>query len=848
MKRVDLRDGWTLIDRPPQNMPREQVTLPTSDAEGWMAVAVPGDVNATLVQRGKMPDPRYDTQGRECYWVTAREWWYRLAFDVAKAGDVQATLCLDRVDGPADIWLNDAYVGETRNAFRLFRFEVGGLLKPKGNVLLVRFRSIDELLGGPRLDELAGWKGRRAFLRKPQFCFGWDWALPIPSIGLAGDVWIEIENDCRLTDVAIQTFTSGRVDLQFEVTPAAKARGYEIHLRIAGHGADIERTMSRDRHKSYVSVRIPDPQLWYPNGYGDQPLYDYVVELIVDGEIVDTHSGRLGLRESQIAENPFTAEAGPGFSFGLEINGAPIFCKGANWVPLELWPGTAKPEQYVFYLQKAREANFNMLRIWGGGIYEPELFYELCDELGIMVWQDFMFASTSYPVDVLRDEIIAEAEYQVRRLRNHPSIVIWCGCNEDVYSWSYPDSPTQSLETMTDSGVYSTDSQWEIDRLKADPQIYSMILRGTVSRLGLSVPYVESSPQSRDDYGNMPNSGNCHISCWKYALFDAREHPERFRDHFDQVCSFDSEFCIQGPCSEAAFKRFMAPENLWPPNEAWIYHIQRGHANIPHYEQTLLIAGAILGEIQSLQDYVKHGQATHVEMMRAEFESARRDRPNNGGTMVWMYNDCWPTSNWSIIDYYREPKPAYYAAKRACAPQLPIIMQRAGKVEFFFANDTLEDTEVELSFGQETLQGEPVWSRKRTLIAKANATMKFEAIARSEISIPKGHYLYVDAKTEDGPLPRAIYFPDGWRDIHWPHPEIALELMQQTCVEGKWYSRVAVRTDAFARLCHVFTEQSAFFSDNYFDLSAGGNQEIHILSEQKIEPGSLHVGHWQSTW
>lgn len=849
MKRVDLRDGWMLIDRTPQSVAGDQVMLPPSDAEGWMEIAVPGDVNATLVQYGRMPDPRYDTQGRECYWVTAREWWYRLPFDVAEVGDVKADLCLDRVDGPADIWLNDAYLGETRNAFRLFRFDVSDLLKPTGNVLLIRFRSIDQLLGGPRLDELAGWRGRRAFLRKPQFCFGWDWALPIPSIGLAGLVWLELGNQCRLIDLSVQTFSSGRVDFAFEVSPATKESGYEIVLSITGHGADIKQLVSRDTHRSYASVSIPAPQLWFPNGYGNQPLYHYTVELRVGGQVVDSRSGRLGLRESRIVEDPFIPDAGPGFSFGLEINGVPVFCKGANWVPLELWPGVATPEQYEFYLHKAKEANFNMLRIWGGGIYEPDLFYDLCDQLGIMVWQDFMFASTGYPVDELRDEIIAEAEYQVQRLRNHPSIVIWCGCNEDVHSWSYPNRPAQSLETMRDTGVYSDmDSQWTVNRLKDDPQIYSMILRGTVSRLGLGVPYVESSPQSRDDFGNMPNSGNCHISCWKYALFEARDNPERFRDHFDIVCSFDSEFCIQGPCSEAAFRSFMAPENLWPPNDAWIYHIQRGHANLPHYEQTLLIAGAIFGEISSLQDYIRHGQATHIEMMRAEFEGARRDRPNNGGTMVWMYNDCWPTSNWSIIDYYREPKPAYYAAKRACASQLPIIMERAGRVEFFFANDTLEDTEVELSFGQETLHGEPVWSRERILIARANSTTKFEAIARGELGIPRGDYLYIDAKTEDRMLPRVIYFPDGWSDIQWPQPEIELELIEQTCAEGEWHTHVVLRTDAFARLCHIFTEERAFFSDNYFDLSAGGERKIHILSDRKIEPGSLHVGHWRSKW
>ncbi len=850
MHRIELTAGWKLWGRDPQAMSVAEVAPPDPLAEGWMAVDVPGDVNAALVAHGRIPNPHYDTQARQCYWVTGQEWWYRLEFDAARLASGQADLCLSGVDGHADLWLNDRYLGTMKNAFRTFRFPVGDLLRDGINTLLLRFPSIDQLLGGPRLDELAGWKGRRAFLRKPQFCFGWDWALPLPSWGLAGDVWLELDNAARLVDFAVQPFCSGRVDMFFEVSRAAKEAGYEIVVTLTGHGASLQTTVCRDRYKSYTTLQIPDPQLWYPNGYGAQPLYDYVVELRVGGAVADVRRGRLGLREVSIREEPFTPDAGPGFSFHIVVNGEPIFCQGGNWVPLELWPGTARDEQYAFYLQKAHEANFNMLRIWGGGIYERDIFYDLCDELGIMVWQDFMFASTGYPVDRLRDEIIAEADEQIRRLRNHPCIALWCGCNEDVYSWSYQGRPATSAQT--DTGVYAEmDDVWRVNRLRDDPQIYSMILRGTVGLLGLGVPYVESSPQSRDDAGNMPNSGNCHISAWKFALFECGGHPERWREHFDKVCSFDSEFCDQGPCAVKSFRRFMAPENLWPPNEAWVYHIQRGHANLPHYEQTMLIAGATFGEIDSLQKYVKYGQATHLEMMRAEFESARRDWPNNGGTMMWMFNDCWPTSNWSIIDYYRTPKPSYYAAKRACAPLLPIVMERAGKIEFFFSNHLLCTVHITLCYGQETLAGELVWSRDAALDVGANATRRFDTLLRANMRAATGDYLFIDATADGQPLPRVIYFPDGWRDIAWPQPRIALTIVDQQRVPGGWQTRVRVQTDAFARLLHLLwpeAQREVAFSDSYFDLSAGGAREIDIQSTVKPSPEELRVGHWWTEW
>ncbi|HOV22392.1 MAG TPA: hypothetical protein PLW95_06930 [bacterium] len=852
MKKIDLKGKWMLLGCEPKTGLPADIIKPELEKEQWLIADVPGDVNATLLKYNKIPNPHYDTQGRDCYWVTEKEWWYKLVFDASDVGNAKADLCLEGVDGHADIYLNNKYLGEMKNAFRQFRFNITGLLKLKKNVLLIRFKSIDQLLGGSRIDELLGWRERRAFIRKPQFSFGWDWALPIPSIGLSGNVWIEYHNEFCIKEFSIQTFMNGRIDFSFEVSKGTKLSGYSIIINIDGYGQNITKEIRRNTFKSYTSINIENPKLWFPNGYGEQPLYHYSIGLLVSGNIVDKKEGYFGIRESKIIEEPFTPEAGHGFSFRITINGESIFCKGANWVPLELWPVNATEEQYRFYLNKAKEANFNMLRVWGGGIYEPEIFYKLCDELGIMVWQDFMFASSGYPVDLLRDEIIAEANYQIRRLRNHPCIVIWCGCNEDIYSWSYPEQ--EEDDTQQDSGVYSkkeSEDKWKVDRLKDDPQIYTMILRGLVSKFGLDVPYVDSSPSSKDDYGNMPNSGNSHISCWKYSLFESDGKPEQFRKHFEKVCSFDSEFCIQGPCAEKTFKKFFSPDNLWPPNQAWVYHIQRGHANLPHHEQTIFIAGAIFGKIDSLEKYVKFGQATHVEMMRAEFESARRDRPNNGGTMVWMFNDCWPTSNWSIIDYYRCPKPAFYAAKRACATLLPIIFERSEKIEFFFSNDSSKNAEVELLYGQETLQGNQVWSKHKKLTIDKNSTKLFDAIERDKMVFPIGDFLYIDAIVNNKKLPRVIYFPDGWKDIQWPHPNIEIKFIDQKFFKGKWNTTIKLRTDTFARFCHIILKENdsdISFSDNYFDMSASSDREINIQSDAKIDINNLIIGNWWTKW
>lgn len=605
---------------------------------------------------------------------------------------------------------------------------------------------------------------------------------------------------------------------------------------------------------------------------GEHPLYEYEVELIVNGAVADRLRGRFGFREIRLREEPFAERSGPGFSFWLEINGRRVFCKGANWVPPEQWPATVTEDQYRFYLDRALDAHFNMIRVWGGGIYERDLFYNLCDEAGILVWQDFMFASGGYPVDQLRVEIVAEATHQIQRLRRHPCLAVWCGCNEDVFSWALPQ---EKADGMADTAALSTTpADGAVNRYVADPEIYTMILRGLVNKLCPGVPYVESSPQSREDFGNLPESGNSHRSCWKYALFQtsrsgkpvsddalasgrpfdlfASDHdPGRFREHFESACSFNSEFCIQGPPAVSTMRRFLTPRHQWPPDDVWTYHIRRGHARIPHHVQTMFIAQALFGPIRSLQEYVRFGQAAHAEMMRAEFENARLDWPDNGGTLAWMWNDCWPTANWSVLDYFRRPKPAFYAARRACAPLLPIIAERKGQVVFAFSNHRADSCEVKMAFGQEPLDGTRVWSDSACRTIAAGETARVHSIPRSRLQLDAGDYLFLDATVGEESLPRLTYFPELWRSIPWPVSRISIESVSQEMNGRQWITRLRVRTNAYARFCHLGapeTDGDIRIEDNFFDLCAGRTHTVRICSPRPVRGEEIVPGHWFTDW
>jgi beta-mannosidase len=851
MTRIDITNDWQLLGAVPKSTKSvcEDATPPPGT---WLPAKVPGDVNADLLEAGQIPNPHYDTQAQEAYWITAKEWWYRTTFTAPP--DDHVDLCFDGVDGTADLWLNDIYFGCMENAFHPHRFSVSDILKPGENELRLRFRCLEDLLGSQRMDDVRGWYERRAFLRKPQYNFGWDWSLPLPSIGLGGGVWLDTNAHLRFCDLSVRPILSGRLDFAATITPEVQTRGYSLIARVEGNGFAGERRVEGTEHTANFAMIIDDPVYWYPNGFGQQALYDYQVDLLVDEVVVDTRRGRSGLRKVELLERPFSENAGPGYSFEFVVNKEPIFCKGANWIPLEIWPATVRDENYAYYLRRAQEAGFNMIRVWGGGVYERDRFYDLCDELGIMVWQDFMFASAGYPVELLRDEITTEATYQLQRLRNHPSIVLWCGCNEDVFSWQYPNTATVRAAAVGqgDDSVFGTgEQQWTVNRLRYDPQLYTMLLRGLAGKLGLGVPYIESSPQSRNDFGNMPNSGNCHISCWKYALFETDGRPEKFRDHFEATCSFNSEFCIQGPSSVDTIRRFLAPENHWPPNDAWIYHIQRGHANLPHHEQTRMIAGANFGKIDSLETYVKYGQAMHVEMTRSEYESARRDRPNNGGTMSWMLNDCWPTSNWSIIDYFKWPKPSFYAAKRSCRPVVPIIFERCCTISIFVDNQRPSSIDCELAFGQASVDGKELWKRKVNIEAGANECTVVYRIERSSLELHPGDYLFVDLNAGDLSVERLTWFPDGWRDVEWPETQPLVNIAEAGRQEGMYEYEVTIEASAYTRLCHLIWDGAfaeTIFSDNYFDMPPATVRSIHVSSTNPLTTDTLTIGHWMGRW
>ncbi len=814
---------------------------------------VPGDIHNDLFKAGLIPDPDIEDNARKAYYVSDHRWEYTTIFTPGKISG-QTRLHFDRIDGACTVFLNEEELGKIENVFRPHIFDVTEKLLDGENTLRMLFYPIAEF-GERDDDELMPWWNTRAKLRRTQFNCAMDWALPLPSMGIGADIYIECDTEYEIINYNVRPFVSGRVDFLFEISDPSYVNGDYIELTVDDNGEKTKHIIELDNRRILRTVNIENPKLWYPNGYGEQPLYNWEAKLIIKGKCRDVKKGRFGIREIKKVEEPFSKNPENGYSFGLSVNGVYVFCKGGNWVPMEKWPGCIKDEDYDYYLRMAKEANFTMLRVWGGGLYEHERFYELCDEYGIMIWQDFMYESHVYPIVDLHDEIQKEADYQLRRLRLHPSVCLWCGCNENINSWRYQRDILWRQDNditidivnanMQNDDTAQIESVVLFDRGKIDTELFDVWLRGFTAKLSPDTPYIQASPISLADVGNDPTSGNCHISCWKYSLFETNENYADWRKHFDQACSFDSEFCIQGPCSVHMIKGMFSEKNHWPPNDIWSYRINLGHAKLPHYLQTMWIAGATIGEIDSLQKFVKHGQATHVEMMRAEFDSARFDHPDNGGTLMWMYNDCAPTSNWSIIPYDKVPKPSYYSAKRACAPVSPILFERKGILYVAISNQTTNEFEGAAVFGEQKFDGTILNSSSASFKAKVGETVVISQIEKSELD-KNADFYYLDVEG----LPRVIYFPNGWHELPYPEPEFEVSAeVSEVC--DKWKMTIKVDAKSFIRFFHIaYKDRSVhpIYSDNYFDMTKGETRTITVEFDFCPDVSMMHFGHWMTDW
>lgn len=624
-----LHTGWTLTGLGGPGM--------RPDLPEMIPATVPGTVHTDLLAAQLIPDPYLDLNEIAVDWVGRCDWRYDVAFEWQDDDAGHVDLVFAGLDTFATISLNGVEIGQTANMNRTYRFAVRDFLRPGANHLSVSFESAwtrGEALAAQYEPRPNNYPGPANLMRKMACNFGWDWGPTLVTAGIWQGVTLESWSTARLSHVRPEVTLQGanghvRVHADIEgvgnLVLRASVGGVTEALPVSGGGP--------------LDIVVPSPELWWPHHLGNQPLYDLVVELLDGDRVVDSWSRAIGFRSVRLD----TAPDEIGTAFTLVVNDVPIYVCGANWIPDDCFLPRVTPERYAARIAQAKGANINLLRVWGGGIYETDAFYEECNRAGMLAWQDFLFACAAYPEEGdLPAEIEAEARDNIVRLMPHPSLVIWNGNNENIWGWfDWGWQPV--LEGRT----------WGLG-------YYLDLLPRLVAELDPTRPYWAGSPYSgsMDIHPNDPAHGCSHL--WDVWNEIGYEH------YADSVPRFCSEFGWQAPPTWATLTQSVHDDPLTPTSPG-VWHHQK--ATIGNDKLLRGLTGH-LPEPKSMDDWHFATQLNQARAIRFGIEHMRMRQPLNMGAIVWQLNDCWPVTSWSAIDGYGRLKPLWYALRAAYAPHL----------------------------------------------------------------------------------------------------------------------------------------------------------------------------------
>ena len=776
---------------------------------------VPGDVTDDLHRAGLIEDPLFGENLKKLSWIYDADWTYECLFDADGEIFSQKNIYLffEGIDTFSEILLNGILLGKTNNMFLAYKFPVNGIVKEKGNRLVVRiFSSVG--IGKQKNDGKnyrALFNQDRLFLRKAQCQFGWDWAPDLPGIGIWLPAYLLADGGIVIEDLKLTSRTDGTVTFALSLKTDRSLENCSLCICAGERSAEY-----RAQEFGEYEIKIENAQLWWPNGYGEQRLYSYFVRISEKGVVCDEKRGKFAFREAELYQEPLKDGK---YSFGIKINGRKIFSKGSNWVPCSNMTGAISEDRYARYLKIAKKSNFNILRVWGGGIYEKERFYDLCDEYGIMVWQDFMFSCSAIPAEIpgLEESFMTEAEYQIKRLRNRPSLVLWCGGNEYM-----PDL----------NGVpYEKGNKLIKEKLPA-------LLKNTDG----TRPYIYNSPISLEGDDWNFASGDNHTSCLNAVL--AEDKVEKFRDYIAEKPShFISESAVLGSCRIRSLKKFMPKDKLWPINDCWEYHFVKNPHNVrvplPFTWQEQKVARDLFGDISSLPEFTKKSMAAMSEIIRGEMDFARAN-PECAGYMNWMYNDTWGCGTWALVDYFYETKPALYAMKRAFSVLYLCFTEKKDGTYLCLINETGKDLEGKIKFCVKMLDGSSLFEDEFFVQIKNDGVF-----ARKTDRFDENDYMTAQFFAEGRQTEKSVYFNRLWRDKLFSS-DIVYSVRRASATTYLLH----IKANSFARMVFIDYPDNAgvFYEDNYFDMEKGDERTITIETEIPVDPSEFTVKTFADEW
>lgn len=816
---MEIRRGWE-FRRAPEGQ--------------WRPATVPGCVHTDLLENRLIDDPFFGANERNLQWIEDEDWEYRTVFDVDREllACEHVELDFEGLDTYADVYLNDRLLLEADNMFRAWRADCADLLRETGNVLRIHFRSpvsaVSERWNAlPR--KLPG--GPRVLTRKAAYHYGWDWAPRFVTSGIWRPVYLRGWNAARITDLHIEqrSVAEDRALLSAHFTiEAADSQKVSLSVSRGGWKRDGKNVdLVPGVNSVAIDFSIDEPRLWWTNGLGEPYRYYVLGEMRDGSSLVDWAARRVGIRTIELVRE----RDAEGESFYFKLNGVPVYMKGANYIPQDSFLPRVTAGRYESIVSSAAAAGMNMLRVWGGGVYEDDAFYDLCDAYGILVWQDFQFACAMYPGDdAFLENVEREAVENVVRLRNHPSIALWCGNNEIDEAWRHWGWQRDLRYTEADSAAVWADYD----------KLFHGLLPGVVAKYGSGAPYVPSSPR----YGRAEERSLAEGDAHYWGVWHDGEPFEMFRE---KIPRFMSEFGFQSFPSWASVARFTELEDERLDSEVMLAHQKhpRGNELIERYRER---------SYRRPRDFESHlyvSQLLQAEGMKTGIEAQRRAKPRCMGTLYWQLNDCWPAASWSSIDYFNDPKALYYFARNAYREVLVSPVIEKDMLRVYAVSDRPEPVAATALLRLMDFAGNVVWSDSGEVTIRADGSRCFfeadlDHFLRGQ---PRGGVVFCAELLEgDVLLSRNLLYFVPPKELDLPAYVLACPVEITPAAPGRLGApaatggrganeyTVTLCPDALVKNLYLEVEgRGGVFDDNYFDMLPGDRVTVRFITDETID-------------
>lgn len=806
LQKIDLAGQWTLTGP-------KKLSLP---------IPIPGDAHSALLDAQEITDPYWGENELDMQWVGKEDWEISRKIDLAP--DFLAAniifLQADSLDTLAELRINGKTAGKSNNMFVARRFDVRKYLHPGENTICFRFRSAEKaaLAAAAKLpypipcSDAPVFSPHRNLIRKVQCHAGWDWGCCLMAVGIYHQIFLGAVQTGVIDSIKVEQKHQPhncQVTFNVELTAAQAARS-EMKIRLG----DVSRTkkvkLTPGKNTLKATLSIPNPKLWWPNGLGEPTLYDLTVSVAGD-EI----SRRIGLRKLEVVHEDDKA----GRSLVVRVNDVPVFCKGANWIPSDALPRRQTPEVYKNLIESAVAANMNMLRIWGGGQYEADVFYDLCDQNGILLWHDFMFACALYPASPeFLDNVRQEAEYQVKRLQHHACLALWCGNNENFGALGWYAEPRENR-----------------DRYLADyDRLTEGVLADVVHREDPDRLFWSSSPcNGPDDYSpawHDDSRGDMHF-------WEVWHSGKSFDAYYSVSPRFCSEFGYQSFPSLQTIRTY-APEDQFNVTAPVMEHHQR------HPRGNSLITEMFTRYFrvpQTFAQFVYLSQVQQALAIRTAVEYWRSLRPHCMGTLYWQLNDNWPVCSWSSVEYGGKWKLLHYFARHFYAPLLTSVRQQDDKIEIWLTNDQQKSRRVRIDIQLRNFQGEILWQQQvPARAAAASSRQVWQSSVARLAQNPRESFLAILTDDGEQTIMHEHFFCE-YKRCSLPEPEVSCEIQSKN---GEW--ELVLKTKKPAFFLSLESDVAGEFSDNGFCLLPDHPRCIRFYPKKDVAmdtPPNIQITH-----